>query len=138
MTTFARLVSLLLGLAVAACAFLPWVVSVNAWHLHLRSLVSPGKNDGVVIATSIGLAVTVAAGLVVLGALLNSRTLVIIGGLLSVAIPAIWILSNAISGPDGGVPLAQIQFGAYGAAVAGFMTLILAAVATDTRVPTAR
>jgi hypothetical protein len=138
MTTFARLVSLLLGLAVAACAYLPWVLSTNAWHLHIRSLVSPGKNDGVVLATSIGLALTIAAVVVVLGAVLNSRTLVIIGGLLSVAVPAIWILSNAISGPEGGVPLAQIQFGAYGAAVAGFMTLILAAVATDTRVPTAR
>ena len=138
MTTFARLVSVLLGLAVAACAWLPWVVSTNAWHLHVRSLLSPGQNDGVVLATSLGLALTVAAGLVVLGALLNSRTLVIIGGLLSVAIPAIWILSNAISGSKGGIPLAQIQFGAYGAAVAGFMTLILAAVATDTRVPTTR
>ena len=138
MTTFARLVSLLLGLAVAACAFLPWVLSVNAWHLHVRSLVSPGRNDGVVIATSIGLAVTIAAAVVVVGAVLNSRTLVIIGGLVSVAIPAIWILSNAISGGNGGVPMTQVQFGAYGAAVAGFMTLILAAVATDTRVPTAR
>ena len=35
-------------------------------------------------------------------------------------------------------PCTQVQIGAYGAAIGGFMTLILAAVAVDTRVPTVR
>ncbi len=138
MTTFARLVAFLLGLAVAACAWLPWVRSVDAWHLALRTMLSPGKNDGVTWSTSLGLAVTLAAAVIVFGSLFNSRTLIIVGGLLSVAFPTIWILSNAISTGSGGAPMTQIQFGAYGAAVLGFMTLILAAVARDTRIPTVR
>ena len=138
MTTFARLIAALLGLAVAACAWLPWTRVGDAWHLHARTLVSPGSSSGVGYASSIGLLISVAAAVVVLGALLNSRTLVIIGGLMTVAFPTIWILSNAVSNRDGGIPMAQIQFGAYGAAVLGFMILILAAVARDTRVPTAR
>ena len=138
MTTFSRLIAALLGLAVAACAWLPWTRTADSWHLHLRSLLHPGSNSGVGYLTSIGLVLSVAAAVIVLGSLFNSRTLVIIGGMLSVAFPTIWILSNAISGGGGGIPVAQIQFGAYGAAVLGFMTLILAAVARDTRVPTAR
>jgi hypothetical protein len=138
MTTFSRLIALLLGIGVAVSSWLPWVRSLDAWHLHLRTLLSPGSNDAVTVATSLGLAVTIAAALIVLGSLVNSRTLVIVGGLLSVAFPTIWILSNAISTGSGGAPMTQIQFGAYGAAVLGFMTLILAAVARDTRVPTAR
>jgi fucose permease len=138
MTTFSRLIAFLLGLAVAACAWLPWVRSVDGWHLHLRTLLSPGKNEAVTWVASLGLAVTIAAVVILLGSVLNSRTLVIIGGLLSVAFPTIWILSNAISQSSGGVAMTQIQFGAYGAAVLGFMTLILAAVARDTRIPTTR
>ena len=138
MTTFSRLVAALLGLAVAASAWLPWTRAADAWHLHLRSLLSPGTTTAVSWSTSIGLALSVAAAVIVLGALFNSRTLVIVGGLLSVAFPTIWILSNAISSGSGGIPMTQIQVGAYGAAVLGFMTLILAAVARDTRVPTAR
>ena len=138
MTTFSRLLAALLGLAVAATAWLPWTRVSDAWHLHLRSMLSPGYSSGVAWTTSIGLAVSVAAAVIVMGSLFNSRTLVIVGSLMSVAFPTIWILSNAISGGNGGIPMTQIQFGAYGAAVLGFMTLILAAVARDTRVPTAR
>jgi hypothetical protein len=138
MTTFSRLIAALLGLAVAACAWLPWTRAADSWHLQLRSLLDPGSNSGGGYLTSIGLVVSVAGAVILLGALVNSRTLVITGGLLSVAFPTIWILSNAVSGASGGIPMTQIQFGAYGAAVLGFMTLILAAVARDTRVPTAR
>jgi len=138
MTTFSRLIAFLLGLAVAGCAWLPWLRSVDAWHLALRTLLSPGKATDVTMVTSLGMAITVSAVVIALGALLNSRTLVIVGGLLAVAFPTIWILSNAISSSSGGVPMSQIQFGAYGAAVLGFMTLILAAVARDTRTPTTR
>jgi hypothetical protein len=138
MTTFARLLASLLGLAVAACAWLPWAVDLNAWHLTLRSLIFPARAEGVSYTTSIGTAVSVAALLVLLGALLNSRALVIIGALLSVAFSTIWIFGNAVAAPDVAIPMTQIQIGAYGAAALGFMILILAAVARDTRVPTAR
>lgn len=136
MTTFARLIAFLLGLAGAGCAFLPWVADVDAWHLSLSSLLNPGRAHGGAAIVSIGLAVCAAAAVVVLGALLGSRTLVIVGGLVAVAVPAIWVLGNAVA--TGGVPMSQIQFGAYGAAAAGLMTLVLAAVAADTRVPTTR
>jgi len=138
MTTFARLIAFLLGLAVAACPWLPWIRSVDGWHLHLRTMLSPGTTFDVSWNTSLGLAVTVAAVVIVLGSLLDSRMLVIVGGLLAVAFPTIWILSNAISTGSGGVPMTQIRIGAYGAAALGFMTLILAAVARDSRTPTAR
>ncbi len=138
MTGLARLVAALIGLAVAACAFLPWVNERTAWALHLRSLFNVGDNDGVVPVTSLGAAVCLAALLVLLGALFNARSLVIIGGLLAVALPAVWIFGNAVSHGTGAVSLARIQIGAYGAAVGGFMALILAAVATDTSVPTTR
>ena len=137
MTTFARMIAFLLGLAVAACSFLPWVGSATAWNLRLVSLVSPGRGHDVVAAASLGLGLCVSATVLALGALLNSRTLVIVGGLVSVALPTIWILGNAVAS-DVGVPLSQVEIGAYGAAAAGLMTLVLAAVAADTRVPSAR
>ena len=80
----------------------------------------------------------VAGALVVLGAVANGRALVVIGGLVAVAVPTAWIVVNAISTGPAAVPLSQIKIGAYGAAIAGFMTLILAAVAVDTRVPSVR
>ena len=61
MTTFSRLVAALLGLAVAASAWLPWTRAADAWHLHLRSLLSPGTTTAVSWSTSIGLALSVAA-----------------------------------------------------------------------------
>ncbi len=138
MSTFSRLLALLIGLAVAGCAFLPWVGGLSAWNLHLRSLLSAGDNLGVGVATSVGLAVCVAAGLIAAGCLLNSRAILIVGGLAAVAVPTIWILVNAISRSTTAVPLSRIEIGAYGAAIGGFMILILSAVALDTRTPTLR
>jgi hypothetical protein len=138
MTALARTVAALIGLAVAACAFLPWVNQRTAWDLHLRSLIDVGANDGVTPVTSVGAAVCLAAALVLLGALVNARALVIVGGLLAVAFPSIWIFGNAVSHSTLAVSLIRIQIGAYAAAVCGFMALILAAVATDTNVPTTR
>ena len=138
MSAFARIVATLIGLAVAACAFLPWFNGRSAWYLHLRSMFSVGNNDGVSPAVSIGAAVCFSALLILLGALFNARALVIVGGLLAVAFPAIWIFGNAVTSAPVGIPLSRIQIGAYGAAVGGFMTLILAAVAHDTNVPTTR
>lgn len=139
MSTFARIVAFLLGLAIGACAFLPWTPSSQGLEVPLRSLLSPGTpGDGVVWYISLGMAVLVAGGLVALGAITNSRPLVIVGGLAAVAFPTAWILVNAISSGPGTIAVTQVKIGAYGAAIGGFMTLILAAVAVDTRVPTVR
>ena len=138
MTTPARLIASLLGLAVAACTFLPWVADLGAWHLHVRTLLTPGSNLGVSSVASIGLVVAVAGALVLLGALANSRVPLILGGLVAVGVPAIWILSNAVSHASKAIVVSQIQVGAYGAAALGLMTLILAAVATDGRAPSTR
>ena len=62
----------------------------------------------------------------------------VVGGLAAVAFPTAWILVNAISSGPGSIAVTQVRIGAYGAAIGGFMTLILAAVAVDTRVPTVR
>ena len=139
MSTFARAVAILLGLAIAACAFLPWTPSSIGLEVPLTSLLSPGSAvDSVGWVTSLGLPIIVAGALVVLGAVANSRGLIIVGGLAAVAFPTAWILVNAISNGAGAVPISQIRIGAYGAAIGGFMTLILAAVAVDTRVPSVR
>lgn len=139
MTSFARVIAGLLALAIGACAFLPWTPGGTALEIPLRSLLGPGTGSGAVSwALSLALPVVVSAGIVLVGAVGNSRTLVIIGGLAAVAIPTAWILVNAISSSDSAVAIRQIQIGAYGAAIAGFMVLILAAVAVDTRVPSVR
>jgi hypothetical protein len=139
MSTFARVVAFLLGLAIAACAFLPWTPGATGIGVPLGSLITPGTSaDGITWVGSIGLPIIVAGVLVALGAIGNARSLVIIGGLAAVAIPTAWILVNAISSGAAAVPVSQIRIGAYGAAIAGFMTLILAAVAVDTRVPSVR
>ena len=137
MTTLARLIAFLLSLAVVACSVLPWVGTANAWDLTLRSLVSPGRSTGSSILTSIGFGLAVSATVVLLGSLLNSRALIILGGLITVALPSIWILSNAVARSTG-IPMSQIQIGAYGSVVMGFVVLVLAAVATDNRLPTVR
>ncbi|HET7901819.1 MAG TPA: hypothetical protein VFL59_11580 [Candidatus Nanopelagicales bacterium] len=138
MSAFARVVAALIGLAVAASAFLPWAGDTSAWHLHVRSIFSVGEPDGATLATSMGTVVAAAGLLIALGALVNGRPLVIIGALLAVAVPAIWIFGNAVSSSAGAVPIARIQIGAFASAVGGFMALILAAVARDTRTPTLR
>ena len=139
MSSFARAVAFLLGLAIGACAFLPWTPTSSGIEVPLGSLLSPSTSrEGVGVVTSIGLPVLVAGALVVLAAIANSRVLLIAGGLVAVAFPTAWILVNAISTDAGAVAVSQIKIGAYGAAIAGFMALILAAVAVDTRVPTLR
>jgi hypothetical protein len=139
MSSFARAVAFLLGLAIGACAFLPWTPSSTGLQVPLSSLLSPGSSaEGATWAISLGMTVLVSGALVVLGAIGNSRSLVIVGGLAAVAFPTAWILVNAISSGPGSIAISQIKIGAYGAAIGGFMTLILAAVALDTRVPSVR
>jgi hypothetical protein len=138
MTSFARAVAALLAFAVAACAFLPWAGAGTAPHIAVSTIWSPGPSEGVALTGSIALPVLVAAVVVLLGALGNARTLVIVGGLGAVAIPTAWILANAISGSTAAVAISQIKIGAYGTAIAGLMILILAAVAVDARAPSVR
>lgn len=132
MKSLARIVALLLALAVAGCQFLPWVGPLAAIDIPWRSVLSPGTvlTDGWV--ASLGLPLTISAGIALLGAITNTRALLVIGGLLSVAGPMAWIIVNALD-KSGGVPLASIRFGAYAAAICGFMLLIVAAVAADAR-----
>jgi hypothetical protein len=138
-SSFARVVAALLALAVGACAFLPWTPGATGIELPLGSLLSPGERAvSGPTAVSVGGLVVVAALLVLVGAVANGRALVIVGGLVAVAVPTAWILVNAISTSRGAVPVSVIKIGAYGAAIAGLMTLILAAVAVDTRHPSLR
>jgi hypothetical protein len=60
--------------------------------------------------------------------------MLIVGALLALLVSATWILVRVLEG----VAVARIGPGAYGAVVCALMALILAAVATDTRVPTVR
>ncbi len=139
MSAFARAVAALIGLALIACAFLPWVGgSITAFDLHIRSLFRIGEAEGATLGTSIGTAVVVAGLLIVFGAILNARMAVIVGALLAVAVPAVWIFGNAVSSSPVAVPIARVQIGAFATAVGGFMALILAAVARDTSTPTLR
>ena len=139
MSAFARVVAALIGLAVVACAFLPWVGgSITSLELHIRSLFRIGESEGATLATSLGTAVIASGLLILLGAILNARMAIIVGALLAVAVPAIWIFSNAVSTSPGAVPIARVQIGAFATAVCGFMALILAAVARDATTPTLR
>ena len=138
MSAFARAVAALIGIVVGAAAFLPWVADVSAWNLHLRSLFSVGEGDAATTWTSLGTAVAVSGLLILLGAVFNARMLVIVGALLAVAIPAIWIFGNAVSHAEGAIPIARVQIGAFATAAGGFMALILAAVARDASTPSLR
>ena len=138
MSTFARSLAALLALAIIACAFLPWVGASPAGEIALRSLIATNETSLAHFGLSLAVPVLVAAGLVIVGAVVNSRTLIIIGGLLAVAVPSAWILLNALTRSTTAVSISQIQFGAYGVVVAGFLLLILCAVAVDIRTPSAR
>jgi len=130
MTGLARSVGVLIALAVGACTFLPWALDNDAWQLALRSITSAGVHTSSSALASMGTPIAVCATLVLLAALVNSRALLIIGSLLVIALPVIWILVNAIDSAHG-LHLAAIQMGAYATVVAGFIALLLAALATN-------
>ncbi|MFN8146030.1 MAG: hypothetical protein U0R76_01080 [Candidatus Nanopelagicales bacterium] len=139
MSAFARAVAALIGLAVIGCAFLPWVASsVTSFDLHIRSIVQIGDGGGATPYTSMGAAIVAAGLLVLLGAILNARMAVIVGALVAVAVPAVWIFANAVSDSPGAIAVARVQIGAFATAACGFFALILAAVARDTSTPTLR
>lgn len=132
MKSLARVIALLLAVAFGGSQFLPWVGTRAAIDIPWRSVLSPGDvvSDGWV--ASLGLPITVIAVIAALGAIANTRALVVVGGLLAVAVPMAWILINAIDS-TGGVPLSAIRYGAYIAAGCGFLLILLAAVAADAR-----
>ena len=101
MTGLARSVGVLIALAVGACTFLPWALDHNAWQLTMTSITSPGTHTTTSPAGSLGTVVAVCAVLVLLAALVNSRALLIVGSLLVIAIPVIWILVNAVDSGHG-------------------------------------
>jgi hypothetical protein len=134
MTALSRVLVLLIAAALGACAFLPWFADVTALRLPLGSLLDPAANSGGQAVTSIGAVVLVAAVIVLFAAIASSRVMLIVGALLALLVSATWILVRVLEG----VAVARIGPGAYGAVVCALMALILAAVATDTRVPTVR
>ena len=137
MKSLARVVALFMAVAVAGCQFLPWAGSVPATDIPWRSVLSPGEVGVTGWLASMGLPVTIAAGVAVIGAVTGSRVLVVIGGLLSVGVPSAWILVNVFNTTEG-IPLGNIGAGAYGTAVLGFLLLLLAAVAADARTVSVR
>lgn len=137
MTGLARSVVVLLALAVGGCTFLPWAIDHNAWALSLSSLTSAGIHLSSSAVSTLGAAVTATAVIVLLAGLVNSRALLIIGALAVIALPVIWILVNAINSAHG-IHLANIQVGAYATVVAGFIALVLAALASDASTPHVR
>ena len=134
MTGLARGLVLLIALALGACAFLPWFGDVTAMNLPIGSLLDPLANSGGQAVTSVGALVLVAAVIILAAAIAAARVLLIAGALFGLLVSATWILVRVLEG----VAVARIGPGAYGAVVCALMALILAAVATDTRVPTVR
>ena len=140
MTSLARWTALLLGAVLVACAWLPWAGASKALVIPIKTLWDPGY---LVLTppsylTTIAIALWVAGGLVVLGALLDLRSLVAIGALGAVATTAAWILSNAVSTSASSVAMSNVRAGAYTAVVAGLLTLLLATLSRDTATPTVR
>jgi hypothetical protein len=125
---------LLLAAALGACAFLPWFGDVAAVRIPLGSLLDASANSGGQAVSSVGLLILIAAVILVLSAIASSRVLLIGGALLGFGVSAAWILVRLIDG----LGVVRIGAGAYGAVLCCLMALILAAVATDTRVPTVR
>ena len=139
MSALARFVSLLLGAVVIACAWLPWAGGNRGLDIPIKTLWDPSVGGSLSNwYQSMGLLMLIAGGLLVLGAITGSRVLVIVGGLLAAGGGIAWILANAISSDTVAVKITNVQVGAYAAIAAGIMALIIAAVATDTKVPTAR
>lgn len=137
MSSLSRLVALLIGLAIGACQFLPWAGSATAMHIPIGTLVSPERITTPSWYLSLAVPLTIASALAVLGALFASRALIVLAGLGAIAFPLAWILVNVLT-ESAGLDIGGIGMGAYGAALGGFLLLVLAAVATDTRAPSVR
>ena len=97
MTSLARWTALLLGAVLVACSWLPWAGASKALTIPFKTLWDPGY---LVLTqpsylTTLALALWLAGALVVVGALVDARSLVVIGALAAVAIHrGIWILSQ--------------------------------------------
>ena len=130
MTGLARIVAFLFGIALVACTFGQWVGPFNAWELAIRGLWRPGVSSGDISLASIGALVCVGALLMWICAATGNRATLMIGALITLAIPAIWLLVNAIDRVHG-VAISSIEPAAYGAALIGFFALMLSLLSTD-------
>ena len=73
--------------------------------------------------------------LMLLGAIVNSRVLIVIGGLAAVGFPAAWLLVAMLGGD---VVMTSVGAGLYGALAIGLVALVLSAAAVDVRAPSVR
>lgn len=140
MTTLARIVAILIGAALAGCAWLSWAGSNTALAISFKTLWEPGSSSDLVPAWygTLALLVWVAGALIALGGVLGSRAILIVGALIGAATAVTWVLANAASSSAYAVAVPNIKLGAYAAIVLGLVALLLAAIARDTAVPTVR
>jgi len=132
MGPLARLVTLLLAAALVGACFLPWAGSNPAHVIALRSLVDADAARAAGWSTSLALPLCVCAGLALLAALFAGRPWAVVGGLLAVAVTAVWLLVNVFSG-GGHVSVRDVGVGAWGTLVVALLLLVLAGAAADPR-----
>jgi hypothetical protein len=135
MRTFPRLVILLLAVALFGTTFLPWIGQLTSREVAFGSLVSPGSEAPDRWVASMAVSITAAALLMLLGAIVNSRVLIVIGGLAAVGFPAAWLLVAMLGGD---VVMTSVGAGLYGALAIGLVALVLSAAAVDVRAPSVR
>jgi hypothetical protein len=140
MTSLARFVALLFGAALVACTWAPWAGANRAFAIPFKTLWDPSAAAMTLTSYlfTVAFALWLAGAVVIVGAILGSRAMVVIGALLAVATSTAWVLSNAISSAPAAVAMTNVRVGAYTAIVVGLATLLLAALSRDTAVPTAR
>lgn len=140
MTSVARIAAVLIGVALAGCAWLSWAGANTALAIPFTTLWDPGSTPELAPTwyTTLALLVWVAGALIALGGLVGSRATVIVGALIGAATAVTWVLSNAASSSAVAVTVPNMKVGAYGAIALGLVALLLAALARDTAVPTVR
>ncbi len=140
MTSVARTVAVLIGAALAACAWLSWAGANTALAIPFRTLWDPGHTVDVTPSwyTTLALTIWVAGALIALGGIVGSRATVIVGALIGAATAVTWVLSNAASTSAAAVAVPNIKVGAYAAIALGLIALLMAALTRDTSVPTLR
>jgi hypothetical protein len=140
MTSVARTVAVLIGAALAACAWLSWAGANSALTIPFRTLWDPGHSVDAAPAwyTTVALTVWIAGALIAFGGIIGSRATVIVGALIGAATAVTWVLSNAASSSAAAVTVPNIKVGAYAAIALGLIALLMAALTRDTSVPTLR
>jgi hypothetical protein len=140
MTSLARTMAILIGAALAACAWLSWAGSASALAIPLKTLWDPGQNlvDTPAWYSTLAFAVWLAGALIVLAGVSGSRATLIVGALIAAATAVTWVLANAASTSAAAVTVSNIKVGAYAAIALGLIGLLVAALAKDTATPRLR